>query len=83
MVVLLLLLVALLNFPSSQSPKGSLSFVRTFWVNDHAYIPHILTLPDGDIIFAYEGDFPSERDLIVHRLDNRGEHKWAKRFDTE
>ena len=74
--------LSLLISETSQSPtlSGSPSFVRTFWFNNHAYHPHLLVLPDRDIIFAFEGEFPSDTDMVVYRLDNRGVVKWGKRL---
>lgn len=50
----LLALLVLLGSPVMASAyTGSPSFVRQYYPDKTGYYPHIVTLPDGDIIFAY------------------------------
>ena len=50
----LLALLVLLGSPVMASAyTGSPSFVRQYYPDKTGYYPHIVTLSDGDIIFAY------------------------------
>lgn len=65
---------------------GSPAFVRNFSTQNNDNNPHVLELPDGDLIFAHESSFISggsaATDMVVYRLDNRGIVKWSKRIGT-
>ena len=65
---------------------GSPAFVRNFSTQNNDNNPHVLELPDGELIFAHESSFISggsaATDMVVYRLDNRGIVKWSKRIGT-